>query len=188
MHWLGPCPESPVFEHTPPHYEPDKKHVFVSLGTQIPWAKERAEKVFREVAAQLPEYVFHFVLGNTKMKEPRKENNLHFYGYMPYTSEAFQNYNVLVNHGGIGVMYASMTSGVPQLIWPQDFDQHDNAAQIDYHKAGLRTNGKVKDIVEKIKQLVENEAYRKRAQEFQQIVNRYQPGKSFVELLEKRFP
>ena len=187
MHWIGACTESPVFDHPAPTYEPGKKHIFVSCGTQIPWAKERAEKVFREVARMLPEYIFHFTLGSIDIKEPRIENNLHFYGYIPYTSESFQNYDVVVNHGGVGVLYAAMMAGVPQLIWSQDHDQPDNAARVNFHGLGLRTRGKPQDIVAKIKKLLGNDSYRKKAEEYRQIANRYHPGKSFVELVQKKF-
>jgi UDP:flavonoid glycosyltransferase YjiC (YdhE family) len=187
MRWIGPCTESPVFDVPSPHYESGRKHIFVSLGTQIPWAKERAQKVFREVAGLLPEIVFHFTLGNTDMKEPQIEDNLHFYGYIPYTPDAFRHYDVIVNHGGIGVLYTAMMAGVPQLIWAQDHDQHDNAARIAHHGLGLRSRGKPQSIVAEIKKLLENDSYRKRAEEYQQIVNRCHPGRSFVELLQKKF-
>ena len=187
LHWIGPCSESPVFDHPAPQYEQGKKHILISLGTQIAWAKERAEKVFREVAGLLPEYVFHFILGNIDLKEPCKEGNLHFYGYIPYSSESFRNYDIIVNHSGNGVMFAATLSGVPQLVLPQDFDQHDNAARIAYHGLGLRSRGKSQSIVAKIKQLLENDSYRKRTEEYRQIAERYQPGQSFVELIQKKF-
>jgi len=184
MNWIGPCTDSPSFEHPAPQYESGKTHILVSLGTQIPWAKERAEKMFREVAGLLPDYVFHFTLGDSDLKEPRIESNLHFYGYMPYTADAFRNYKLIVNHGGIGVLYTAMMAGVPQLIWAQDYDQHDNAARIAFHGLGLRTQGKPQDIVEKINRLLHNDSFRKRAEEYRQIVARYHPGQSFVELLQ----
>ena len=187
MHWIGPCPESPVFDHPAPQYEPGKKHILVSLGTQIAWAKERAEKTFREVARQLPEYVFHFTLGSTDLKEPRKENNLHFYGYIPYTPETFRNYEIIINHGGIGILYATILAGIPQLVVPQDFDQPDNAARITFHGLGLRSHGKPKELVTQIQTLLENNSYRKRTEEYQQITGRYHPGRSFVELVQKKF-
>lgn len=187
MHWIGPCSESPVFDHPAPHYESGKKHILISLGTQIPWAKERAEKVFREVAGLLPEYIFHFVLGDTNLKESRAENNLHFYGYLPYTPESFRHYDVIVNHGGIGVLYTAMKAGVPQLILPQDYDQHDNAARIAVFGLGIRSLNKPQDITTNINKLLYDDSYRKRAEEYRQIVERYHPGRSFVDLVQQRF-
>ena len=186
MHWIGPCSGNPSFLPPAPSYETGKKHILVSLGTQIPWAKERAQNVFRDVAKLLPEYVFHFTLGNDQ-QEPQIENNLHFYGYLPYTPESFQNYAVIVNHGGVGVLFTAMLAGVPQLIWPQDFDQHDNAARITAHGLGLRSRGKPWDIASKIEKLVNCDTYRNVAQKYRQIVERYHPGQSFVELVQKKF-
>ena len=187
MHWLGPCPESPVFDHPAPQYEAGQKHILVSLGTLVPWAKERAEKTFRKVAGLLPEYIFHFTLGSTELKQPRKEHNLHFYGYIPYTPESFRNYDIIINHAGIGAMYTAILAGVPQLLLPQDFDQYDCAARLAFHSLGLRSRSKPQSIVSQIKQLLENDSYRKRSEEYRQIVERYQPGQSFVELIQKRF-
>ena len=186
MHWIGPFPGDPSFIPPTPPYESGKKHVLISFGAQIPWAKEHQKNVFREVARLLPEYVFHFTLGSD-LKEPQIENNLHFYGYLPYTPEAFRNYDVVVNHGAYGVLYMTMMAGVPQLILPQDYDQHDNAARIAFHGFGLRSRGKPQNIVSEIKTLLENDSYRKRAEEFQQIVSRYHPGQAFVELVQKKF-
>jgi UDP:flavonoid glycosyltransferase YjiC (YdhE family) len=187
MKWIGPCPESPVFDHSAPDFEQGKKHILISLGTQISWAKERAEKIFLEVARSMPEIVFHFVLGNTHIKDCRKEGNIHFYGYVPYTPDSFKRYDVIVDHGGIGVLYTALLAAVPQLVFPQDFDQHDCAARISAKKLGLRTSGKVGDIVQKLKKLLDDSLYRTKAAEFQKIAQRYTPGETFLQLIKERF-
>ena len=187
MRWIGPCPGDPSFLPPPPRIETGKKHIFVSLGMESSWAKERAKKAIREVAGLLPDYAFHFTLG-CELKEPMVENNLHFFGYLPYTPESFSKYDLIVNHGGTGVLYTAMTAGVPQLIWPQDYDQHDNAARIAAHGLGLRTRGKPQDIAAKIEKLFDSDSYRAVAEEYRRIVQRYHPGQSFVELLQERFP
>ena len=187
MHWIGPCPGDPSFLPPAPHYEKGKKHILVSLGTLVPWTKEHAKNVFREVARVLPEYVFHFTLGSD-LKEPLRENNLHFFSYLPYTPESFRNYDVIVNHGGTGVLFTAMMAGVPQLIWPQDFDQPDNAARVNVHGLGLRTRGKPKDMTAKIIRILENDSYREVAEKFRRIIEQYHPGRAFVALLQERFP
>jgi UDP:flavonoid glycosyltransferase YjiC (YdhE family) len=187
MRWMGPCVESPAVEHTPPIYEQGKKHIFISLGTQIPWAKKRTKTVFAEVARQLPEFVFHFVQGKIDEVKLQLEGNLHYYSYIPYTTESLQKYAVIINHCGSGIMYASIFAGVPQLNWAQDFDQHDNAARVEYHGLGLRTNGKVEDVVRKLKKLLDDSSYRTRTAEFQKIAQRYTPGETFLQLIEERF-
>ena len=47
--------------------------------------------------------------------------------------------------------------------------------------------GTPQSIVTEIKQLLENDSYRKRAEEYRKIVERYQPEQSFVELVQKKF-
>lgn len=187
MCWIGPCPESPVFDHPAPQYETGKKHILISLGTQIAWAKKRAETAFREVAQLLPDCVFHFVLGNADLKEPRKEGNLHFYPYVPYTTEVFSQYDVIVNHGGIGAMYTAILAGVPQLVWPQDFDQHDCAARVVHRGLGLRTSGNPSQIAAHLKKLLDDTTYRQCSEDFQKIVQRYNPGEAFVQKIRERF-
>ena len=84
-------------------------------------------------------------------------------------------------------MYTAILADVPQLVLPQDFDQYDCAARIAYHGLGLRSRGKPKNIVAEIKQLLENDKYHKRTEEYRFITERYQPGQAFVELVQRRF-
>ncbi|MDR3182019.1 MAG: glycosyltransferase [Planctomycetaceae bacterium] len=189
LHWLGPCPESPPAERPPLHYEADKRYVLISLGTQIPWVREKAEALFRSVAAECPDLTFHFTRGKVTESASVTEStrNLLFVNFVPYTAESLRHYDVIINHCGSGVMYASIAAGVPQLLYPQDFDQFDNAARVVYHGLGLRTTGKVRDIVRKLNILSGEERYRSKAAEFQQIARSYNPGETFLKLLEGCF-
>ena len=188
--WIGPCLERPILDHPAPQYEPEKQHILVAPGTQVRWAQERAENICREVAKRMPDCNFHFVLNvlnDPQLKEPRKEDNLHVYGYIPFTPESFRNYDVIVNMGGIGVMYTAITAGVPQLALPQGFEQLDCAARIFVNGLGLRSHGSPEDIVAEIKKLLKNEWYRRQVDEYRQIIERYHPGRTFVELVQKKF-
>jgi len=189
-HWIGPCLERPGRDHHAPQYESGKKHILVAPGTQVRWAKDRAEQICREVAKHLPNCIFHLVfnvLNDHNLKEPRKEDNLHVYGYIPFTPESFRNYDVIINMGGIGVMYTAISAGVPLLAMPQSFEQLDCAARISVSGLGLRSHGTPESMATEIKKLLENDWYRKQADEYRQIVERYNPGRSFVELVQKKF-
>jgi len=189
-HWIGPCLERPVLDHHAPHYEPGKKHILIAPGTQVRWAKERAENIVREVSRHMPDCIFHFVLNvlnDPNLKEPQKEGNLHFYGYIPFTPESFRNYDVVFNMGGIGIMYTAIAAGVPQLMLPQSFEQHDCAARIYVSGLGLRSRGTPENIVAEINKLLENDWYHKQADEYRQIIEHYHPGQSFVELVQRKF-
>ena len=189
-HWIGPCLDRPVLDHHAPHYESGKKHILVAPGTQVRWAKELAEAIVREVAKHMPECNFHFVLNvlnDPDLKEPRKEDNLHEYGYIPFTPESFRNYDVILNMGGNGIMYTAILAGVPQIMLPQSFEQHDCTARIAVKGLGLRSHGTPESIVSEINKLLENDQYHKQADKFRQITERYHPGRTFVELVQKKF-
>ena len=188
--WIGPCLERPVLDRPAPQYEAGKKHILIAPGTQVRWARERAENLCREVAKHMPDCNFHFVLNvlnDHRHSAPRIEDNLHVYGYIPFTPETFRNYDVIINMGGIGVMYTAIAAGVPQLAMPQGFEQSDCAARIFVSGLGLRSHGAPEDIVAEIKKLMENAWYRRQADEYRQIVERYNPGKTFVDLVQKKF-
>ena len=188
--WIGPCLERPVLDRPAPQYEAGKKHILVAPGTQVRWAKERAENIIREVAKHMPECNFHFVLNvlnDPDLKEPRKEDNLHEYGYIPFTPESFRNYDVILNMGGIGIMYTAILAGVPQLMVPQNFEQLDCAARIYVNGVGLRSQGTPASIVAEINKLLKSDWYHKQADEYRQVAERYHPGQSFVELVQKKF-
>ena len=190
-HWIGPCLERPVHDHIAPQYEPGKKHILVAPGTQVRWAKERAENICREVAKHMPDCVFHFilnVLNDYEPKDPQIEiDNLHVYRYLPFTPESFRNYDVIINMGGIGVMYTAITAGVPQLALPQGFEQFDCAARILVNGLGLRSHGTPEDIVTEINTLLTSDWHRKQVDEYRQIIEHYHPGRTFIELVQKKF-
>ena len=189
-HWIGPCLDRPVLDHHSPHYESGKKHILVAPGTQVRWAKELAEAIVREVAKHMPECNFHFVLNvlnDPESKEPLKEENLHEYGYIPFTPESFRNYDVILNMGGIGIMYTAIAAGVPQIMLPQSFEQLDCAARINVSGLGLRSHGTPESITKEIKELLGNDWHRRQADEYRQIIERYHPGRTFVELVQKKF-
>jgi UDP:flavonoid glycosyltransferase YjiC (YdhE family) len=54
--------------------------------------------------------------------------------YVPF-SELLPHAAALVHHGGIGTTSQALAAGVPQLITPFAFDQHDNAARL--HRLGV---------------------------------------------------
>lgn len=192
MVWVGPCPDSPALNTPPPiQYLPGKRHVLITLGTQIPWAKQKADKIFRQVAAQCPDWIFHF--GRGKMLQTDESaataavQNLSFYDFVPYTPDSLRHYDVIINHSGSGIMYAAAIAGVPQLVFPQDFDQFDNAARVVWHGLGLRTGGSVNDIVKKLHRLITEETFRQKCAEIQTAAKKYTPGKTLLDLLEQRF-
>ena len=44
----------------------------------------------------------------------------------------------IVHHGGIGTCAQALRAGIPQLVWPQAYDQFDNAVRLEKLGVGLR--------------------------------------------------
>ena len=52
------------------------------------------------------------------------------YKFLPY-SRLFPQARLVVHHGGIGTASQALRAGVPQLVMPMAFDQHDNASRLE---------------------------------------------------------
>lgn len=134
--FIGPLTSGPPIPFQPPEFEPDRQHILVSLGTHIPWAKKALRKVIHDVAQALPYLRFHVSGGNPGGENREAVGNIQFVDYFPY-SAFLPNYSGAIVHGGTGLVYSCLRSGVPMLVAPQDFDQFDHAARIVHRGFGL---------------------------------------------------
>lgn len=180
MEFVGPTTGSPNVPHGPPTFSPDRRHVLVSLGTHLWWAKDQALRLLSDVARELPQYEFHFSLGKSIAAEQLPQvgcglappANLQVYDYLPY-DRYINNFDLALIHGGTGVMYQCLQAGLPVLSWPQDFDQFDHTARLEYHGLGLRCRPKVNRVVTDLLRLDREPAFRQRCQRFARIINQY---------------
>lgn len=58
------------------------------------------------------------------------------YPFIPF-SQVLPHAAALVHHGGIGTLAQGLSAGIPQLIMPMAFDQHDNARRLKELGVGL---------------------------------------------------
>ncbi|QDV05952.1 MurG-like transferase [Planctomycetes bacterium Poly30] len=149
LEFVGPALGSPIDRGRAPGdvppVDPGTPHVLVTIGTHLLWAKERAASAALELSRRLPGWVVHFSRGDARPGAQsagvRQTGPRCFeIPYVPYDA-ALARYAAIVHHGGSGISYAALASGVPALVWPHDYDQFDHAAQIVHHGFGLRTNG-----------------------------------------------
>jgi UDP:flavonoid glycosyltransferase YjiC (YdhE family) len=82
-------------------------------------------------------------------------------------------YHAAVIHGGTGVVYSCIKAGVPALIWPQDYDQFDNAARVVGRGLGLRLTPNRARLVADLLRLLSDEVLRSRVRAFQGLAARY---------------
>ena len=62
-------------------------------------------------------------------------------------------YGAAIVHGGTGITYSCIQAGVPMLVWPHDFDQHDHAARIVDRGLGLRL--RASSVVDDLRRLLD---------------------------------
>ena len=176
LEFIGPLTASPPFPHVPPTFEKDVKHVLVSLGTHIPWAKDQAAQFVQQVAAQMPRVHFHFSYGKAaKEANLQLGSNIYYYNYLPY-DEYMPHFDAAIIHGGAGVVYSCIKAGVPMLIWPHDYDQFDQAARVVRRKLGLRFKADLNHTVQTLHQLFSDQQIARQMTHFQTLFHQYAPA------------
>src|SRR5260221_8966352 len=185
FHFVGPMTGGPSFPHTTPEVGAGKPAILVTLGTHLPWARDEAAALMEQVAAEMPDCLFHFAMGKASSISNERHWNLHYYGFIPYDRYLAQ-YSAAVTHAGTGITYACIKAGVPMLVWPQDYDQHDHAARVIERGLGLRLKPRRGDVVAGLGRLLSDERLRARAAEFQQLSTHYDAGAWVMQALREK--
>lgn len=181
--FIGPAIVAPAMAGPELKWEAGKKTVLVTLGTHLPWAKERAIGLLQTVARQMPETIFHFSRGQMGSTDAEFRDNLHLYGFVPY-NDVMSRYDAAIIHGGTGILYTCIEHGVPMLVWPHDYDQFDHAARIVYHNLGLKLTPNAPRIVRDLQTLFTDQAIQSSVNRFQACYQNYDPGRTVFEALQ----
>lgn len=72
--------------------------------------------------------------------------------YVPF-AQMLPRARALVHHGGIGSCAQALRAGLPQLLWPQAYDQHDNALRLQALGVAARLPGQAPDAATLARQL-----------------------------------
>ena len=64
--------------------------------------------------------------------------------YVPF-ARLLPRARALVHHGGIGTCAQGLRAGLPQLVWPQAYDQFDNAMRLEQLGTGRRLHSQAPD-------------------------------------------
>jgi UDP:flavonoid glycosyltransferase YjiC (YdhE family) len=162
-------------------FAPGRPHVLVTLGTHLRWRKPAMAEAVAQAARELPCLEFHFSDGDARGSREESAGNFHRLSYVPYSMH-LSRYELIVHHGGTGVMYHTLRAGKPALVAPVDYDQFDHAARLE--AAGLahrlrHPNELARGIVEALADAALLAACRR----FQSIVNGYQAEERVAELI-----
>ena len=183
--FVGPLTGGPPFPHTAPLFTPGRPCILVTLGTHLPWARERAANLIEQMAGEMPDCDFHFSLGQPGSLAREQRGNVHHHGFIPYDAY-LPRYAAAVIHGGTGITYSCIRAAVPMLVWPHDYDQHDHAARIVDRGLGLRLRPSPARAVPALRRLLEDETLRSRVREFQEISRSYDAGRRVATLVQER--
>jgi UDP:flavonoid glycosyltransferase YjiC (YdhE family) len=172
-----------------PRLEPERRHVLVTLGTQIPWAKEPAVAALREQAARERGWVVHFSDGVAAAAggDAVGEDGEFFrrYRYVRY-DDWLGRFDVVVHHGGAGVLYACLAEARPALVWPVDYDQFDHAVRLERIGLGERLRS-WSNLPAALERITHDEGRQKRAAEWQARLRASDAPGAVVELV-RRMP
>ncbi|MBP9708240.1 MAG: glycosyltransferase family 1 protein [Oligoflexales bacterium] len=87
-------------------------------------------------------------------------------------SRVFPEANVVITHGGHGTVMRALSSGVPIACMPMGRDQFDNAARVVKKGVGLKLapSAKSTHIAAAVQKLIDDVAFRDKAQQFSCII------------------
>ena len=139
LHFVGPMLCTPPGAHPEPPFQPGRRHLLVTAGTHLDWAKQCLTDAAKDLARRHPDWVVHVSDGHAggqcadDLAAPSNFQRLPFLDYARH----LPRYALLLHHGGAGVMYHALQAGIPALVHPLDYDQFDHAARLQVRGAGL---------------------------------------------------
>jgi UDP:flavonoid glycosyltransferase YjiC (YdhE family) len=175
FHFIGPVTGGPEHEHAAPEFVDGRPAILVTLGTHLPWARQRAADLIDEVAERMPDCNFHVGMGQPGSRDADVRRNVRTYGYIPY-DRYLPRYSASIHHAGTGIVYSCIRAGVPMLVWPHDYDQHDHAARVVHRGLGIRLTPRADEVVRSLRRILSDDGIRERAAEFRDLAARYDPA------------
>ncbi len=122
----------------------------------------------RQTAHQLPEVEFHISDGNRSSDRRESDGNVHRIGFVSYAWD-LPRYDLVVHHGGAGVLSHTLVAGTPALVLLVDYDQFDNAARLEIAGVGLRVR-RLGDLSRLIALTVGDPGMRSRCRRMQALI------------------
>lgn len=173
--FTGPFLYTPPFDASEPEFIAGGKHVLVTLGSHLTHQKGEIARLIGDLAQQHPEWIFHFTDGDPAGAERASEvRNFRHYPFISYDMH-LPRYDMVIHHGGSGILCHCLKHGIPAVVAPIDFDQFDNAARLA--AAGVAVWAKsIQEIAQTFIQVAGNRQIQERCLDFSRIMESYQPG------------
>lgn len=134
VRFIPPMLYTPPIRAASPNFAGSRPHVLITMGTHLSFTKDAAAQQVRAAARLSPGIDFHFTDGEIEGDRGEHDGNFRRLSFIDYQQQ-LARYDLVVHHGGSGVMYHCLAAGRPALVLPVDYDQFDNAARLEH--AGL---------------------------------------------------
>ena len=184
---VGPILYTPPVPEPELRFVPGKRHVLVTFGTHLSWLKNRVAGAVGRAAAALPEVVFHLSEGRPGGQNAARPGTENFQcmAYVPY-DRYLSRYDLVVHHGGTGILHWCLQQGRPAVVFPVDFDQFDYAARL-VHAGLARRLPALSGLASIVASALADERLRLRCQAFCRTVAAAMPsGECVAELVRAR--
>jgi len=147
VHFIGPALYTPPDSGIEPHFAAGRRHVLVTLGTHLAWHKDEVANAIFQLARTMPDTIFHFTDGDPVANTFKQAENFIRVPWINYET-SIRHYDVVIHHGGAGIMYYCLENHIPALVYPVDFDQFDHAARLDASGKGIWIKGGLRSLVQ----------------------------------------
>ncbi|RYD32057.1 MAG: glycosyl transferase [Verrucomicrobiaceae bacterium] len=184
--FIGPLLYTPPVEPEPPVFVDGKKHALVTLGSHLGHRKDEIASAIRSLATGNPEWIFHFTDGNPQAGRCDGEGNFRRYPFISYDLH-LPRYDLVIHHGGSGVLHHCLKHGIPAVVMPMDFDQFDNAARLVWAGTAVRVDS-LADLPTAFRQAAGNPAMKTECQRFARMLGNYDTGARIRWMVSEKFP
>ncbi|AEI47362.1 glycosyltransferase [Runella slithyformis] len=180
--------EKPIYEDLDIEYYEDwteivqikKPIIYCSFGTFYSGPEDKLFNFIEKLIDVRKELDLTFIIStnsqNLKNRIKKKAiNSFYVYNKVPQL-QVLKKASIYICHGGMGSIKESIFYGVPLLVYPLDlnYDQSGNGLKVVYHEIGLRGDfifDNANDIIEKIKELLNNNKYSQKIKKLQKQIN-----------------
>ncbi|WAC19250.1 glycosyltransferase [Luteolibacter sp. SL250] len=183
--FIGPLLYTPPVEPAPPVFAEGRTHVLVTLGSHLGHRKDEIATAIRDLADRNPEWIFHFTDGDPQAGRHEGAGNFQRHPFISYDLH-LPCYDLVIHHGGSGILHHCLKHGIPAVVMPMDFDQFDNAARLVWAGTAVRADSP-EELASAFREVVENPAIREQCRRFAHILANYEPGARIRRMVGERF-
>ena len=159
VRYVGPVLHTPPSATPAPVLAEDRPAVLVTAGTHLPWHKDTLLRAAAGAAAALPQVDVHVSLGGAAAPS-RVPAGVSVHRYVDYARD-LPRFAAVVHHGGAGVLGHTLAAGLPAVVMPVDYDQHDHAVRLTEAGVAVRVTT---TLAQAVRTVLDDPSYRRAAE------------------------